>query len=109
MALSIELVGDVDDEACDVVVAGVGQDQHPEGPAGPHTDREGGDVLEGAAEPHLPQDGLAGGQPLSQLPGVRQAWWPDSRKSGAWMVTWRAAAPATGIGRSEGSAWTAGT
>jgi hypothetical protein len=35
--------------------------------------------------------------PASRCPscqGVRQAWWPDSRKSGAPIVTWRAAAPA---------------
>jgi hypothetical protein len=51
------------------VVGVVGQDQDPEGTARADADREGGDVLEGAREPHLPHGTLAADQPLSQLPG----------------------------------------
>jgi hypothetical protein len=53
-------VGDVNDEAGDVVDA-VGQGQDPEGTAGAHTDREGGDVFEGAGEPHFPGIGRSEG------------------------------------------------
>jgi AAA ATPase domain len=63
------LVGDVDHDVGDVV-AGVGQDQNPEGPLGAHPYREGGDVLKAAGEPHLTQRGPATGQVLSKLPGL---------------------------------------
>ena len=83
-------MGDIDHEAGEVVGV-VSQDQHPEGPLGAHADREGGDVLEAAREPHLPQRGLGAGQPLAELPGRAPA------------------PPATRIGWSDGSACTTGT
>src|SRR5512133_2751365 len=62
------LVRDVDHHAGDAV-AWVGQDEDPEGPLAAHADGEGGDMLEAAREPHLPQCGLGAGQPLAELPG----------------------------------------
>jgi hypothetical protein len=76
---------------------------------GAHADREGGDVLEGSREPHLPQDGLAADQPLVEPPGRAPglvARLAEVRRLDGHL---QAVPPATGIGWSEGSACTTGT
>jgi hypothetical protein len=57
LAVDPGLVCDVDHDAGDVVTW-VGQDEDPEGALAAHANREAGDMLEAAREPHLPQRGL---------------------------------------------------
>jgi hypothetical protein len=71
-------------------------------------------VLEGTGEAHLPQRGPAAASRCPSCQGVRQAWWPDSRKSGAPDRDLEGGSAGRGTGRSavtaisRGLVWSGG-